>query len=155
MNLFAQSSNIPNQNVTPNDELAVFLFVLLFLLMVTIASYIARSIALAYIFKKAGQAAWKAWIPVYNQWLLLQLGGQAGWWSLVMLVPIANIAALVMMYIAMYQIGLKLQKPPAFVVLAVFALLGWYVWLAVDGSKWNDAAAKPRRDKLAKATVAQ
>jgi hypothetical protein len=35
------------------------------------------------VFRKAGQAPWKAWVPVVNAWTLFELAGMRGWWSLV------------------------------------------------------------------------
>ena len=50
------------------------------------------------------------------------------------------------MYIAMYNIGLKLGKEGIFVLLAIFLSPVWLTWLAVDKSVWNDAAGAPRLD---------
>jgi hypothetical protein len=84
------------------------------------------------IFKKAGQPSWVAWVPVYNSWKMLELGGQPGWWALLAFVPVVNIVAVVFLYMAMYQIGLNFGKSGAFVLLAIFLPLIWMIWLAVD-----------------------
>lgn len=98
------------------------------------------------IFKKAGTQPWAAWVPVYNNWKLLEIGGQHGFWAILSFIPIVNIVAAVYVIIAMYNIGLKLGKGGAFVVLALFLPIVWLIWLAVDGSTWNDAAGQPRVD---------
>jgi hypothetical protein len=60
-----------------------------------------------------------------------------------------------LLYIAQYRIGLKLGKPGAFVLLAIFLPLVWYVWLACDDSKWSEtpgaATATPTTDTAAQA----
>lgn len=128
---------------TPAEQTAdaatagIIIFSIFVLFMITLAVYALQAYLLSRIFKKAGKEAWKAWVPVYNNWVTLELGEQKGWWAVLSLVPLVNIVALVFMYIAMYHIGLKLRKEGAFVLLAIFLPLVWYVWLAFDGSTWQ------------------
>lgn len=110
---------------------------------VGIAAYVISAIFLGMIFKKAGEPAWKAWVPIYNAWTLLKLGGQNGIWAVLALIPVVNIVSAIFMYIAMYYVGKKLGKPDAFVLLAIFLPVVWLIWLAVDSSTWKDA--KPSR----------
>jgi hypothetical protein len=113
------------------------LALLLFMLSIVVVTYIISSFLLARIFKKAGVAPWKAWVPVYNNWVMLELGEQQGFWAVLALIPIINIVAAVFIYLAMYNIGLKLGKDGAFVLLAIFLPLVWLIWLAFDHSTWN------------------
>lgn len=46
------------------------------------------------VFEKAGHAGWKAIIPIYNFYVMLQIGGNAWWWVVLIFVPIINIYAL-------------------------------------------------------------
>jgi hypothetical protein len=110
---------------------------ILFALVLSVAFYVINAILLGRIFNKAGVPGWKAWVPVYNGWTLLELGGQQGFWAVLALIPVVNIVAAVFMYIAMYNIGLKLGKEGAFVLLAIFLPIVWLVWLAVDSSTWE------------------
>ena len=131
-------------NGTAADAAAVAavsgLFVLVSLL-IGIAFYVVFAIFLGKIFKKAGVPSWIAWVPFYNTWKLLEIGGQQGFWSVLAIIPVVNYVSAVFVYIAMYHIGLKLGKSGAFVVLGIFLPLVWVIWLAVDGSKWNDTKA--------------
>jgi hypothetical protein len=120
---------------------AVFGGLVLFMLVTLLITYVVVSFLLSRIFKKAGVAGWKAWVPVYNTWTTLELGGQQGWWALVMLVPVVNIVAAVFLYIAMYEIGLKFGKDGYFVLWAIFLPIVWYVWLAFDQSTWKGQKA--------------
>ena len=43
------------------------------------------------IFTKAGEAGWKAIIPIWNVLILLKIVGREWWWLLLMLIPIVNI----------------------------------------------------------------
>lgn len=109
-----------------------------FMLIFVIAAYVINAFLLSRIFKKAGVEQWIAWVPVYNSWKLLEIGGQPGWWAILAFVPFVNIAAVIFMYIAMYHIGLKLQKEGWFVLLAIFVPIVWIIWLAFDDSKWQE-----------------
>ena len=121
--------------------IAVMAAVLMFSLFLGVITYIISAIFLGKIFKKAGVEGYIAWIPFYNTWKLLEIGGQPGYWAVLAIIPFVNYASAVFMYIAMYHIGLKLGKSGAFVVLAIFLPLVWLIWLAIDESKWHDAAS--------------
>ena len=155
---------------------AIFLFLLGLVVFGAIASYIINSFLLSRIFKKAGVKSWKAWIPVYNTWRLLELGGQYGWWVLLPLEastfvgiitlpssgssldpsPIeifgniilagSSITYYVFWALAAYAIGRKLQKEGVFVLWAIFLPIVWLIWLAFDGSRWDESAGAARLD---------
>ena len=84
---------------------AVFMGFLFFFFIFALISYVVTAWLLGRIFKKAGVEQWVAWVPVYNTWKLLEIGGQQGFWAVLSLVPIVNIVSAVFMYIAMYHIG--------------------------------------------------
>ena len=129
-------------NGTGDDAVVVATLVLSFFLIVTgIILYIILSLSLMSIFKKAGVKPWIAWVPVYNQWKFLELGGQKGFWAVLMLIPVVQIVSSVFIYIAMYHVGKKLEKSSEFVIIGIFLPIVWYIWLAVDKSKWNDKAS--------------
>lgn len=130
--------------VTLSDEqqIAVLAGVVIFLIIATLIIYLITAWSLGRIFKKAGVESWKAWVPVYNIWNVLELGGQKGYWAVLALLPVIDIAAGIFLLIAMYKIGLRFGKPDAFIMLGIFLPLVWYIWLAVDGSKWQGTAVK-------------
>jgi hypothetical protein len=129
--------NTPTTDANPAVNAMLVGGIFLFMLVMVVISYVVYAFLLGRIFQKAGVEQWKAWVPVYNTWVLLELGGQQGFWAILALIPIVQIVALVFMYIAMYEIGLKLEKQGAFVLLAIFLPIVWLVWLAFDGSKWK------------------
>lgn len=116
---------------------AVLAFMFLFFL-IAIALYVIIALSLMKIFKKAGVKPWIAWVPFYNNWKTLELGGQQGFWAVLAIIPVISLVSAVFMYIAMYHIGKKLGKDDAFVLVAIFLPIVWYIWLAVDDSKWNE-----------------
>lgn len=52
---------------------------------------LASFFGLGKLFKKAGADAWKAWIPIYNFYVLAKLLNKPWWWCLIMIVPGVNI----------------------------------------------------------------
>jgi hypothetical protein len=44
------------------------------------------------VFVKAGQPAWAVLIPFYNFYILLKVAGRPGWWIVLFLIPLVNIA---------------------------------------------------------------
>jgi hypothetical protein len=111
-----------------------------FVLIATLVGYVLGAFLLSRIFKKAGVEQWKAWVPIYNTWVMLELGEQKGYWAVLMLIPVVNLVALVFLIIAEYKIGLKLGKEGPFVLLAIFLPIVWLIWLAFDKSTWQGAA---------------
>lgn len=103
--------------------------------------YVIYAIFLGKIFKKAGVPSWIAWVPFYNSWKMLEIGGQQGFWAILAIIPFVNIVSTIFMYISMYHIGKKLGKEGVFVLLAIFLPVVWLIWLALDKSTWNDKAS--------------
>lgn len=141
----AQSSNAYTNDYystsSSTADPAIFVGFFLISLLFGLAIYVVVSLCLMSIFKKAGVKPWIAWVPYYNTWKMLEIGGQQGFWAVLAIVPLVNIVSVIFTYIAMFHIGKKLGKGDAFVVLAIFLPLVWYIWLAVDKSTWNDTAS--------------
>lgn len=137
----AQSDSYNSYSNTPTDTAAAAVVVVTFLifsLFIVLISYVVHALLLGRIFKKADIEQWIAWVPFYNTWKTLELGGQQGFWSVLMIIPFVNIVSAIFLYIAMYNIGLKLQKEGWFVLLAIFLPIVWLIWLAFDSSTWNE-----------------
>lgn len=120
---------------------AVTLVTFIIMLFVGIVAYVISSFFLSRIFKKAGVEAWKAWVPVYNTWVLLELGDQKGYWAVLAFIPPLGLVTLVFVIMAEYKIGLKLGKEGSFVLLAIFFQIVWLIWLALDKSTWEGKPA--------------
>lgn len=50
-------------------------------------------------FEKAGEAGWKAFIPVYNYYVVQKINGRAGWRAILLLVPIVNVFVYASMHV--------------------------------------------------------
>ena len=77
------------------------------------------------IFTKAGEAGWKAIIPIYNIIVLLKIVGREWWWVLLMLIPFVGLIVWIIVMLdlaksfgrgAGFAIGLILLGP-------IFALI--------------------------------
>lgn len=80
------------------------------------------------IFTKAGEAGWKALIPIYNVIVLLRIVGRPWWWLLLYFVPIVGLVLLVIVVNDLsksfghgpgFTIGLLLL-PPVFALILAF-----------------------------------
>lgn len=127
------------------QQAKVVLVMLLIAFISSLLIYLITAWSLSRIFKKVGIKSKKAWIPIYNVWTMLELGGQKGFWAILVLVPVVNLVALIFIYIAMYHIGLKFRKPGTFVLVGIFLHLIWYIWLAVDHSTWHGGVAAAKK----------
>ena len=127
------------------------LSILVFVLVLTIIGYAISSLLYMRIFKKAGIDAKKAWIPFYNRWIFFELGGQEGWKSLLTFIPYVGIViSLIFEIAAVAEISKKLDKPPYWAILFLFAAPIWFLILGLNSSRWNDIAGK---ESLAKGTI--
>jgi len=106
-----------------------------------IIAYVVGAIFLSRVFKKAGVEGWIAWVPFYNSWKLLEIGGQQGFWAVLAIIPLVNYVSAVFTCISMYHIGKKLGKSGTFVLLGIFLPIVWVIWLGTDKSTWNDNAS--------------
>lgn len=116
----------------------------LFLFAVVI--YAVTAFFMMKIFDKAGvQGKWRAWIPVYNQMVFLKLADMSPWLILFLMaasiIPIVGyltgLASIVLMVMAAWRVGLKLQKSAGWAVLYFFLSLVWLGINAFDKSRWN------------------
>jgi hypothetical protein len=171
LSLFSQTSNdmyaVDMSNIASDG---VILGITIFFISIAVIAYAIISYLLSRIFKKAGIPGWKAWVPVYSTWVTLELGGQAGWLSLLLITPsVANLlsstpgadnvtialfvvsviiwlVATVYLYIAMYKIGQHFGKEDYFVLWAIFLPIVWYAWLAFDQSTWKKSPITAKFD---------
>jgi hypothetical protein len=102
--------------------LAVFYGVMILFL---IAYYVVLAIALMSFFRKVGVEPWIAWVPIYNNWKWLEVGGQQGWLALLALIPYGGVVSAVFLYIGMYRTGRAFGKDGAFLVLGIFLPFVW------------------------------
>ena len=56
-----------------------------------VAVAVLAIVGLWMVFQKAGEAGWKALIPIWNLLVLLRIVGRPAWWIVLLLIPIVNV----------------------------------------------------------------
>ena len=153
-----------HSNTSGVESMGTWLILLLLLIpAIAIAGYVIMSLFFARIFKLAGLPTWKAWVPIYNQWIFFQLGGYSGAFVLlpfVTIIPVigffASIVYFVFFCFAAQEIGKKVGKSDIFILvplgLATFGITT-YIWFYQVGNRenvWNDSLGK---ESLAEGTI--
>lgn len=88
--------------------------------------------ALARLFPSLGLPAAHGWIPVFNQWRLIERGGFPGWLVLLMFLPAVNIVVVVVTIIAIHRINQENNQGASMTVLG--ALIP-PLWATLLGSR--------------------
>ena len=117
-----------------------------------IALWVITSFFIMKIFDKAGvQGRWRAWVPIYNYMVFCKLGDLSPWLVLItigasivlswvpLLGPVISIASYLLLLVAAWRVGLKLQKEAVWVILYFFLAPVWLGINAFDRSRWNIA----------------
>ena len=103
-------------------------------LIISFCSSILSLIAMWKIFTKAGEAGWKAIIPIYNSYILFKIIYGDGWKILLALVPILNIVLGIMMYV---RLGQRFGKSTGFIIGLVFLTPIFELIMAFDNSYYQ------------------
>lgn len=115
---------------------------------IAVVLYVWIGLSLSAVFAKAGEERFKAWVPVWNVIVLLQLGGLSGWLVLLGIVPVLGQLALLVVLIMAYQ---RINRAFGFGAgMTVLAVLLFPVWSSVLGwgsARWigNEPVAGPLR----------
>ena len=83
------------ESAVSNPAVLIFSFVIWF---VTAVFFIAAQWKL---FVKAGEPGWASLIPIYNMVIMMKIAGKPEWWVILLFLPIANIVAIIIMYISL------------------------------------------------------
>jgi hypothetical protein len=115
-----------------------------FALLLAVVYYVLTGFAFMKLFRKVGVEPWAAWVPFFNIWRILELGGQAGWLSLFSIIPYGSIATVVFECIGVHRIGIAFRKSGSWVVLFIFLPFVWAWLLAADGEVYDPALVTQR-----------
>lgn len=111
---------------------AVMAISLAIVLIFSLALYVVNACALMKLFRKVGVPPWIGWVPYYNTWTVLELGGQPGPIALLSLAPYGGYVVLVFLAIAHHRTGIAFRKDTGWVVLALFLPFVWAFLLGRD-----------------------
>ena len=95
------------------------------------------------VFVKAGQPGWACLIPIYNAFILLRIVGRPDWWIILMLIPLVNIA--IMLLVAL-DLAKSFGQSTAFGVFLLFLFSGiGYLILGFGSARYMGPAAAGAR----------
>jgi len=112
--------------------LAIYLISIVVTLLFVLAIYVLTAIAMMGFFRKVGVEPWIAWVPVYNNWKWLEIGGFQGWIALAQLIYPGGIVTSIFIYIGMYRTGIAFRKDVGFFILGLFFP---FIWAFILGGK--------------------
>ncbi|MEV8267999.1 DUF5684 domain-containing protein [Microbacterium sp. NPDC076911] len=114
---------------------------------VAIGIYVWTALALGAVFRKSGDEAWNAWVPVYNQVILLRLGGLSPWLLLFWLIPgLGWLAVWIAQVIACHHINLAFGVNAAMTALAALLFPVWAAVLGFGSARWLGAGERRALD---------
>ena len=98
--------------------------------------YLLYAMALFTIAMKLGhRAAWLAFIPLANFWLLLDLGQQPSWLIIIVIIPVVNILSLIIIALATERICKRLELSTFLSgilgILSVMPIVSLFVWISL------------------------
>lgn len=128
--IFGSAPNLGLENIIAG----AFSFILIFVL----AMYVFGALALMAIANKTKtDNAWLAWIPIANFYLITQMAGQSGWWTLALLgifIPFFGSLAVIGISIWFFWIIAERINMPGWTSILLlipivnFAIIGIYAW---------------------------
>lgn len=89
---------------------------------------IVALIAMIKLYKKFGKPGWAPIVPIYNTWVLFEMGGLPGW---LCLIPFVNFLCILIVY---YKIAKKLGKSTGFAVCSILFTPIFLLIMAFDKS---------------------
>lgn len=117
-------------------ELTASLVGMLFSLLLFAGLYVWTALALSAVFRKSGVEAWHAWVPLLNWANVLQLGGFSPWFVLLSLVPVLNIAFVVVWVLALYRVNNAFGLGIGMTVLGVLLFPVWATVVGWGSARW-------------------
>jgi hypothetical protein len=124
----------PLGNDTAAGAWIILIVYFVFIGVILVISYVLMSATLMLFFRKVGVNPGLAWVPIYQYWKWLEVGGQNGAFALLSLIPYGGIVTTVFLAIGMHRSGIAFRKDSAWVVLGIF--LPW-LWCILISAREN------------------
>ena len=141
--------NLDSYYNSTNTGFSLFAGVGLVYLIISLAVSVFMIITMWKIFKKAGRNGWEAIIPIYNIYVLLEIGGQKGAYVFLLLIPcIGQIIFLIFEIKALMELSRRFGKGTGFGILCLFFPIIGFPILAFSGATYQTVAAEPESSIL-------
>lgn len=118
---------------------------------IAILLYVWVALALAAVFRKAGEQPWQAWVPILNTIVVLRLGRLSGWLILLAVVPIiGTLAFFVITIIALQRINRSFGLGVGMTVLGALLFPVWASVVGWGSARWlvGSASSVPTRRRV-------
>lgn len=129
----------PSQPTLTEADTTALLGTLLVLGIIGLIITIIAVVVMWKTFAKTGQPGWAAIVPIYNLYVMTQIGGRPGWWTVLLLIPGVNVVVLAILSI---DIAKSFGKDAVFgiVGLWLFGIIG-YAILGFGNAQYRGPAA--------------
>lgn len=110
--------------------------------LLSLSAYLMTSLLLWPVFDKAGEAPWKALIPIYSSYTLYEISGYHGWYFFLTLIPtVGQVLGCVLGALTAMSLAKKFGKEPTWGIIYLFLLcvVGWII-IAVTNMTYNSSA---------------
>ncbi len=115
---------------------------------VGLALYVWTALALAAMFRKMGDEAWKGWVPFFNQATVLAWGGFSPWLILLLLVLVLGpVAVCVLLIVAAHRINPGFGYGAGMTVVSAVLFVVWASILGFGPARWLGARAGGSRSE--------
>ncbi len=105
-----------------------------------VALYVWLALALAAMFRKMGEEAWKGWVPFLNSATVLKWGGFSPWLVLLLLIPgLGAIVVMVLLVISAHRINPGFGYGSGMTVLSALLFVVWASILGFGPAPWRGA----------------
>ena len=119
-----------------------FKFMALWVPFLCVSAYLMFSLLLWPVFDKAGEAPWKALVPVYNSYTLYEISGYKGWLFFLTLIPtVGQLLGCALGALTAVSLSKKFGRDAKWGIIYLFLLffVGW-VMIAVTNMTYNKRA---------------
>jgi hypothetical protein len=107
------------------------------------ALYVWTALALSAVFRKSGEESFKAWVPILNIVVVLQLAGLSPWLVILAFIPFVNIAFLVVLAIALYRLNVAFGFGAGMTVVGVLLFPVWASIVGWGSARWVGREQSP------------
>lgn len=122
------------------STLTAVLVLTLVWLLVGVGFYVWYGWALSQLFKRLGTDSWRGWVPVLNEMTIFERGGVPAWNVVFYFVPIANLYALYLKFVATGRIGEHFGRSTGMAVLGALFTPLWATLLVLQRQPHEDVA---------------
>ena len=106
---------------------------LLVIIAIELAIILLIIVSMWKVYTKAGKPGWASIIPIYNTYVLCEIGGKPGWWLILFFIPIVNVVIGILVIVGVAQ---NFGKGAGFAIGLIFLPFIFFPILAFGDAKY-------------------